>query len=221
MQGYKPESKLKTLITSDLDSFKAIVRKMDVASAVDLHNPNRKQISLLRKEDAEDLEDSLILALTYFAGIMQAKDPALDFIIPEIAQEIIAQYWFLTFEEVCLVLKNGAIGKYKHPQQFTKQSFDIETVLGWVKHYNDYERMAYVAAENTKIQNLSIETEKTEEKVLEMYENGKVYFEIMEKIEEERKAKEAEKAKKTADYQRFKADYFKNKPQESEAQDAN
>jgi hypothetical protein len=168
---------------TNLQEFKQIVRKLDVASAVQLDSPDRKQVSLLRKQDEADLLDTLEITCTYFASLMSQNNAALDFVIPEIANELIQNYWFLTYEEICLVLRNGVIGKYKNPQQFTHQTFDLETVLGWFQHYNDHERCLFVTAHTNKKQLI----EASELPAQALYEHAQHNAKLLNDIEKQSK----------------------------------
>lgn len=162
---------------NDLQLFSKEVQKLTLQSAIQIDNPNKKGLSAIAKIDVA-LDEKLETVLDYFAQIL-GHNPAIDFILPILSEEIKKAYYFLTFEEICYVLKKGIAGYYKNPAQIAPISFNIETVLSWLADYTDKERNPFVTAYKPK----------QEIEAVNPYEHAAENLAILDKIHQE--AKEA------------------------------
>lgn len=103
------------------------------------------QLSRVRKEDP----DTLLLAISRLLNFAnnQINLPAEKKLnmhqIIFIASELMAQYWFLKFDELVLVLRKGITGKFGP----VYNQFDATVIFEWFEKYIRGERDSYIETE--------------------------------------------------------------------------
>lgn len=98
-----------------------------------------KQISSLRREAADKLEDCMIIAVGMLAKSLNVHKNLDDEQIYEIACLLIEKYWMLRPEEVFYVFKQAKLGKYGK----VDYSLDIVKICTWVDAYIENEKVPF------------------------------------------------------------------------------
>lgn len=98
-----------------------------------------KQISSLRRDNPDQLEDCMIVAVGMLAKSLNVHKNLDDEQIYEIACLLIEKYWMLRPEELFYVFKQAKLGKYGK----VDYSLDIVKVCTWVDSYVDNEKIPY------------------------------------------------------------------------------
>lgn len=177
--------------------FSKEVSRLTVEQAIALNDPNRKQLSAIKKENESLLFASLETTLDMFSQLCGAN--LNEFVLEMLSTSIATEYWFLTFEEIILALRNGVQGKYNFEGQFSTQ-FNLLSVLSWLRSYTEGERIITIE----KIRESEHEMQKSMKPDLSVVEISEMY--------KNRTMKDwrRESEKEDDDYKKFKAEFYKS-----------
>lgn len=133
-----------------------VIKQSTFEQAIQLHDiENKNGLAKIKKEKgAEYTKIVLESVLEYFSQILNGKNSTNNpFIIGELADEIMVNFYWLSISDIAHCLKKGVSGVYKNPAQFTKEEFEFAVVLSWVKKF-DEERSNSFAQQQMKSQAL-------------------------------------------------------------------
>ena len=98
-----------------------------------------KQISSVRRDNPDQLEDCMIVAVGMLAKSLNVHKNLDGEQVYEIACMLIEKYWMLRPEEIFYVFKQAKLGKYGK----VDYSLDIVKVFSWVDSYIENEKVPY------------------------------------------------------------------------------
>lgn len=176
-----------------------------ITPEIAIFGENRLQLSKLKKQDEQMCVDMLEFVLDWAANLLGKVDNFTQMLVPELAQQIMTEYWFMSFDEICYVIRKGVLGKYKMDKQFTNP-FDLPTVISWFECY-DTERESVVT-------NHQIQKAKIHKQEMNLVDISLEYTELNNLFKEgakQAKEKQIKETSKSEEYRKFKIDYLNGK----------
>lgn len=170
------------------------------------------QISGIRKDDPDLVEDLITVMISMLADSFNVKANFSDEMIYECALLIVEEYWFLRPEEIMLAFKNAKKGKYGP----VYNKLDVMTIMDWLHQYNTQERQAAVDEINKKKkenEEMDLLTDEDMKKVLEAEKVfiGEFGMSSREYYLKQAKEKEQAKLRKELEFREFQAKYWEDR----------
>ena len=185
-----------------------------VSVAVALAQP--MQISGMRKEDPETLENLLMAMLSMLAGAFNVKAGFTSDSMYECVLLVIEKYWYLRPEEVMYVFKRAKMGEYG--PVFNK--LDIATVMEWLHKYDTEERLNHVEEANRKLVSETKLLSASEVDPAGIYDFEKMFLaehgiSSVQYNAQKKAEAEAEQKRKEMEFREFEAEYYAKKKREA------
>ena len=131
-------------LLADNGTAKQLVADLTIATAVDLNNPDRKQLSAYNPQLCLMAIVRLLNNATKFFG-----NTAFEIEVAlELADLVRTEYWFMTIGDIALCFRQAKTGKYRIEGQFQEQA-NTSTIFRWLDAYNA-ERMRHIEAQRIK-----------------------------------------------------------------------
>lgn len=159
-----------------------IQQSMDLVNAIDLDNPERKQICVLRLEDERTLKQAIGELLNQFRESLNITNTLTPYQSYEISGLLIEKFWYFTVNDFLLAFKKIKLGEYGT----IYNRIDIATLSIDLMQY-DSERLAFIEAERVRQQG---EYRKQNEENEIDYERVKI--QLAERMQKEKKEREKE-----------------------------
>ncbi|PSR54183.1 hypothetical protein AHMF7605_11945 [Adhaeribacter arboris] len=168
------------------------------------------QLSKIRKESPEDLSEALTRLLSFYNNQLNlAQEKRLSsFQTALLSNEIITRYWYLKFDEIAYVLREGVTGKFGK----LYGTFDAMTIHGWMDAYIKGERDSVVEEQALQRANAYKDSEKNFKYTEEELEGVQKYIEFLKQFSGYTEGIKDEVSKDSA-YQEYRKQYLASRLQ--------